>query len=304
MSAKGAMPSAADCTARLMADGYVVIPGAFDRATIDTLAGDLAPIFAATPYCEGDFYGRRTRRFGRLLRRSAHAELLVRHRLVLQVVDAVLRPWCDRFDLNLTQAVEIGAGAPAQYPHRDHDMWQGPKGTLEYLVNVMWPLVPFSAENGSTVLWPGSHRRQDEASLPEGEAIAVDMMPGDALLFLGSTLHGGGANRTAAARRGIIVSYCLGWLKPFENPWLAYPPEVARTFDPELAALAGYAIHRPNLGNFEGNCPSILLGDALPEHIAAVDALRSDHAAALGDYVAAQGGDGRVPDTRPAADIG
>lgn len=282
------MLTAADWTARLVADGYVVIPGAIAPRQIEVLAEDLEPTFAATPCCDGDFYGRHTKRFGRLLWRSAHAELLVRHRLILQIVDAVLRPWCDRYDLNLTQGVEIGPGAPAQYPHRDQDMWGGPKGSLEYLVNVMWPLSPFTAENGATILWPGSHLVQDQAALPEGDAIAAEMMPGDALLFLGSTLHGGGANRTNGARRGIIISYCLGWLKPFENPWLAYPPEVARAFDPELAALAGYAIHRPNLGNFEGNCPSILLGDDLPEHLAAVDALRADQAAALGDYVADQ----------------
>lgn len=282
------MRTASDWTARLAADGHAILPRAIDRATIDAIAADLAPVFDATPVCDGDFYGRRTKRFGRLLLRSAHAEALVRHPLILQIVDAMLRPWCDRFDLNLTQGVEIGPGALAQYPHRDQDMWAGPKGGIEYLVNVMWPLTPFTADNGGTVLWPGSHRLQDATALPEDQAIAAVLDPGDVLLFLGSTLHGGGANRTGIPRRGIIVSYCLGWLKPFENPWLAYPPEVARTFDPELAALAGYRIHRPNLGNFEGCCPSILLGGDLPEHIAAADALLPDQAAALGAHVAVQ----------------
>jgi ectoine hydroxylase-related dioxygenase (phytanoyl-CoA dioxygenase family) len=282
------MRTASDWTARLAVDGYIVLPGAVGDTTIASITADIDPVFAATPFCDGDFYGRRTKRFGRLLRRSAYAETLVRHPLVLEIVDTMLRPWCDRFDLNLTQAVEIGAGALAQYPHRDQDMWQGPKGSLEYLVNVMWPLTAFTAENGATALWPGSHRRQDEAVLPPADAIAAEMNPGDALLFLGSTLHGGGANRTDSPRRGIIVSYCLGWLKPFENPWLAYPPEVACTFTPELAALAGYRIHRPNLGNYEGCCPSVLLRDTVPEHLAAVDALLPEQAAALGHYVATQ----------------
>lgn len=38
----------------------------------------------------------------------------------------------------------------------------------------------------------------------------------------------------------MIVSYALGWLKPYENQWLAYPPEVARRFSRDLAALVGY----------------------------------------------------------------
>lgn len=283
------MLSAPEWIARLAADGYVVIPNAVEAELIAAIGQDLDPVFAATPCCDGDFYGRRTKRFGRLLLRTPHAERLVRHGLVLAIVDALLRPWCDRFDLNLTQGVEILPGALAQYPHRDQDMWAGPKGEIEYLVNVMWPLTDFTPQNGATVLWPGSHRRQSEPTLPDAGAVAPAMRRGDVLLFLGSTLHGGGANRTDHARRGIIVSYSLGWLKPFENPWLAYPPAVARSFNSELAALAGYAIHRPNLGNFEGQSPAVLLGDDLPPYLAAVDALLPEQAAALGQHVAQQG---------------
>jgi ectoine hydroxylase-related dioxygenase (phytanoyl-CoA dioxygenase family) len=107
-------------------------------------------------------------------------------------------------------------------------------------------------------------------------------------------LHGGGGNQTSGPRRGIIVSYCLGWLKPFELQWLVYPPEVARGFSRELAALVGYAQHRPNLGNVEGQCPSLLLGDEVPECIGAQDALRPDQADAAAAYLASQyGGDER-----------
>src|SRR3546814_3298992 len=77
------------------------------------------------------------------------------------------------------------------------------------------------------------------------------------------------------------------WLKPYENLWLAYPPDVARNFSPALAALAGYAQHRPNLGNYEGQCPSILLGEHVPEHIGAIDALRPDQEAMLAQFSAA-----------------
>jgi hypothetical protein len=52
----------------------------------------------------------------------------------------VLLPWCDRIQLNTTQAIGVHPGAPAQLPHRDQDMWRGPVGEIEYLVNVMWPL--------------------------------------------------------------------------------------------------------------------------------------------------------------------
>src|SRR3546814_5431791 len=135
-------------------------------------------------------------------------------------------------------------------------MWQGPKGNLEYLVNIMWPLTTFARENGGTRLWTASHFDQDISVLPEADSVVPTVSPGDALIFLGSTLHGGGGNVSAAPRRGIVISYCLGWLKPFELQWLVYPPQVARCFSTELAAVVGYARHRPNLGNVEGQCPS------------------------------------------------
>jgi ectoine hydroxylase-related dioxygenase (phytanoyl-CoA dioxygenase family) len=161
-------------------------------------------------------------------------------------------------------------------------------GEVEYLVNVMWAFTPYRRENGATLIWPESHgHRTLEAGVPASE-FAVELEPGSALLFLGSTLHGAGGNASQEVRRGAIVSYCLGWLKPYENQWLAYPPEVARTFDPALAALVGYQQHRPNLGNFEGRCPSVLLGPEHPARLGAIDALRPDQEALVAEFVAGQ----------------
>jgi len=278
---------AATYAARLLADGYCIIPDACPAATIAALDCELGARFEATPFCEGGFYGERTKRFGALLRRSVHADALVRHRLVLNVADVVLGQFCDKIVLNLTQAVEIHPGALAQIPHRDQDLWGIARDAREYQVNVIWPTTPFTAENGATLVWPESHHAEasDQAA---GEAIAAEMEPGSALLFLGSVLHGGGANLTDSVRRGIIVGYCLGWLRTFENQYLVYPPAVARTFDPELAALVGYVQHRPNLGNVEGQCPSILLARDDFDNLPAIDALKPDQAEALRQYVAEQ----------------
>lgn len=277
--------------AQLDRDGWCVMQRAVDASVLRQIEADLEPRFAATPLCQGAFYGERTRRFGSLLARSSEIEKLVMHPHVLAVVERMLLPWCERIALNLTQAVEIHPGALPQLPHRDQDMWQGPKGTLEYLVNVMWPLSIFTRENGGTRLWTGSNLDQDVPVLPEGEAVVPGLWPGDALIFLGSTLHGGGGNVSARPRRGIVISYCLGWLKPFELQWLVYPPQVARHFSPELAALVGYAQHRPNLGNVEGQCPSILLQGHVPDYLPAVDALRPDQAEAADLFVRGQMGE-------------
>lgn len=269
---------------RLIRDGWCILRAALPAETIATLDADLAPVFAETPFCQGSFYGETTKRFGRLLARSQNMAALVQHGVVQGVAEAVLAPWCDCIQLNVAQAIAIHPGAPAQMPHRDQDMWRAPAGAVEYLVNVIWPLTPFRAENGATLLWPGSHGAAALAPPRSSAGIAAEMDPGDALLFLGSTLHGAGANRTEGVRRGLVVGYSLGWLKPYENQMLAYPPAIARTFPPELAALAGYRQHRPNLGNYEGQCPSVLLTGQPDVPRAAIDALRPDQQDQIAAY--------------------
>jgi len=271
--------------AALQREGWCIIPQAIDRDTVARLASDLAPDFSATPRASGPFYGSWTKRFHGLLARSRHMDAFVRSDLVLPIVEQILARGCDCIQLNLTQAIEILPGGRMQPPHRDQDMWPVRQPGLEYLVNVMWPFVPYTRENGGTVIWPGSHLRQDQIAFPLSQAIIPELVPGDALLFLGSTLHAGGANRTAASRRGMIVSYSLGWLKPYELPWLVYPPEIARGFPRELAELAGYRSHRPNLGTYEGRCASALL-EPTSEALGAVDTLRPEQEALIGQFYA------------------
>ena len=273
----------------LLAQGYCVVPEALPASIISRLDEDLRSIFAATPFGQGGFYGTTTKRFGRLLVRSVHARTLVQHELILGIVESVLLPWCERIQLNTTQAIAVHPGAPAQVPHRDQDMWRGPIGEIEYLVNVMWPLTTFTPENGATRLWPGTHGARALDAPPEDRPVVPELASGSALLFLGSTLHGAGANRSPHVRRGLVVGYSLGWLKPYENQWLAYPPAVARTFPADLAKLVGYCQHRPNLGNYEGQCPSVLLGDGAERPLGAIDALRPDQEALVAAYATQAG---------------
>ncbi|QDX25161.1 phytanoyl-CoA dioxygenase family protein [Sphingomonas suaedae] len=279
-------------TSTLRGQGFCILRGMLPQAEITALDRALAPVFDETPFCEGGFYGARTKRFGRLLARAPQTDQLVRHPDILALAEQTLSPWCETLQLNLTQAIAIHPGALAQFPHRDQDMWRGTTGEIEYLVNVMWPLTDYRSDNGATLIWPDSHGAAANEDAPEAAPVIAEMEPGDALVFLGSTLHGAGGNASGEVRRGLIVSYCLGWLKPYENQWLAYPPAVARHFPRPLAELVGYRQHRPNLGNFEGRCPSVLLEGGDDIALGAIDALRPDQKEAVDAYVAAQRRDG------------
>lgn len=268
----------------LLAQGYCVIPALQPAEALADLRRDLDVAFETTPFGQGDFYGYWTKRFGSLLRRSSKAAQIVMEPTVLALAEAVLGSACDRIQLNVAQAIAIHPGELEQFPHRDQDMWAGVKGAHEYLLNVIWPLDPFTRQNGATRIYPGTHRDSftDLSELPE--PVIASCEPGSAICFLGSTLHGAGPNSSANVRRAIVVGYSLGWLKPYENLWLAYPPEVAKAFSPELAALVGYAQHRPNLGNYEGQCPSVLLKPNLDGPLGAIDALRPDQAAIVAGF--------------------
>ena len=261
----------------MLGDGYTILKNHLSPELLGRINAELEPHFQATPHCVGDFYGWNTTRIGSILSKSPSVRELVLDPAILSIVEPILGPHCDYVQLNLVQAVRIHSGERGQAPHRDEEMWPCEKHGVPWLINVMWALDEFTPENGATRLWPGSHKDDLDRFIEEDESVPATMPAGSACLFMGSLTHAAGGNRSAAERTGIIVSYCLGWLKTYENQFLTYPPDVAREFPLELQRLIGYQIHRPNLGGWNGQDPAVLLGgdpgvvphvDALPEPIA------------------------------------
>lgn len=243
----------------LMTTGYCVVPGAVPAGAIASIDRSLFAHFASAPFESQDPELSRIKRIWRLLLRAPATEQLVRHGLILNVVENILIRGARTVQLNLAQGIARHPRDRAEIPFREQLMWRGSDNKFEYCVNVLWPLTPSRAENGAMRIWPGSHGSDDLESALQSNGISIELEPGDALLYLGSTLHSAGANGSKAVSRSITIGYCLDWLKPTENPWLAYPPEVARSFSPELQALVGYRQQLTSLGSFEGQCPSVLL---------------------------------------------
>jgi ectoine hydroxylase-related dioxygenase (phytanoyl-CoA dioxygenase family) len=70
------------------------------------------------------------------------------------------------------------------------------------------------------------------------------MPAGSAVVYLGSTIHGGGPNTTdAVRRRGMHMSFAVGWLRTEENNYLTTPLEVVRTLPRRAQELLGYTTH-------------------------------------------------------------
>lgn len=81
-----------------------------------------------------------------------------------------------------------------------------------------------------------------DAILPEQVVQAV-MPKGSVLFYLGSTVHGGGANHADAPRAGLVNTYALGWLRQEENQLLNVPREISDQLPKHIRHLMGYRPH-------------------------------------------------------------
>ena len=108
-------------------------------------------------------------------------------------------------------------------------------------VEAIYALSDFTAENGGTRVVPGSHRWPLERKPREDEIVSAVMPAGAALYYLGSTIHGGGANTTSDEfRRGLFTGLVGGWLRTEENFFLSTPIEAVRDMPERVQGLLGY----------------------------------------------------------------
>jgi ectoine hydroxylase-related dioxygenase (phytanoyl-CoA dioxygenase family) len=231
-----------DIAALIARDGCAVVDQLASRGEVEKFLGEIAPYEEANAAGTDDFAGRRTKRTGALIARSATARDFVMNPLVLGAVAKVLGH-ATSHQLHLTQLISIGPGEPMQQIHRDQwafDFFPFPNG-YEVQCNTIWALTDFSAENGATRVIPGSNHYADKLKFVEEQTEPAEMSLGSVLFYSGSLYHGGGANRSQQVRRGLNLTYNLAWLRQEENQYLACPPEIARTLPDPLLRLMGYA---------------------------------------------------------------
>ncbi|MES1199916.1 MAG: phytanoyl-CoA dioxygenase family protein [Pseudomonadota bacterium] len=273
--------------------GCLVLENAIEPCALTTIKSELAPWFDDARFGQGPFFGRGTKRFSGVFAKAPTTAALALHEDILSAVETVLlgpdQAHADCIQLSQTQAIEIEPGEPAQLLHRDDSVFPMAKH-FELIVNVMWTLDRFTADNGATRLAPGSHRWERLLNEQyQDEIIAAEAPPGSAIIWLGSLIHGGGQNRTTLSRRGLVMSYSLGWLAPAEKLLLSIPSEVARALPERLQRLIGYQLHRPNLGWVEGCDPFHWLHGEIGVLASAQDNLTPVQSELLSAYLAAAG---------------
>jgi ectoine hydroxylase-related dioxygenase (phytanoyl-CoA dioxygenase family) len=245
-----------DVTRRLTGDGYVVVTGMMPPDGVREARSDLERLLRTTRTGRNSFEGLRTQRIYALFAKTRVFDAAATHPLLLGVLDQVL----GHYQLSAPAGICIGPDEKAQVLHRDDAIYPVPEPHPPLVVNTMWPLDEFTAENGATRLIPGSHQWEPGRQPGPGDRLETAVMsPGAALFYLGSLWHGGGANQTLKPRLGVILEYAAGWLRPQENHCLAVPRDVARDLPGRLQELLGYNIYPPFVGYVDGSHPRRVL---------------------------------------------
>lgn len=240
--------------AALDSDGYVIWENLLDADECERIRDEVGPMLAHTG--RNSFEGRRTQRIYSVLSRTRVCDRLVDHPRVLAVLDRLLMP---NYLLSALQAINIQPGESAQLPHHDDGFYPIPRPRAPLAAATIWAIDDFTADNGATVLYPGSHHWGARRPGPDDPALPVVMPAGSCVFFVGTLWHGGGANTTADARLAVTAQYCQPWLRPMESYTLSMPRDAARTVSADIQRMIGYSIHPPFVGNVDGLHPLRLL---------------------------------------------
>lgn len=250
----------------LARDGFVILEDVLDPRELSAVRETLAPYLALGLRGRNDFEGTKTQRVYSLVGRGRIFEHTAEHPDVLTLVDRLLVP---NYLLTASQAICIAPGETPQPVHSDDAFVSMPRPRDPVSISTIWAVDDFTADNGGTEVIPGSHRWSDdeiegayltEREPPDGATfldrlVPVEMRAGSCVVFSGTLLHRGGANRSPAPRRAFSHQYCQPWARPQENFVLSVPRDRAARMSPRLQGLLGYSIHPPFVGQVAARHP-------------------------------------------------
>jgi ectoine hydroxylase-related dioxygenase (phytanoyl-CoA dioxygenase family) len=279
-------PTIEEAVAAIRECGYTILPRLLAPDQLVAMRAALAPHLQPCASGRNDFEGFETQRVYSLVGRHAIFADLVEHPLILGICDVLLEP---NYLLTASQAINIRPGETPQPLHTDDVFYKIPRPRQAVSVSTIFAIDPFTAENGATQVIPGSHLWDDErvgdllgridfrthpkaarqprpAASPatglETQLIDATMPAGSVIVFLGTLLHRGGANRCPAPRLALSNQYCQPWARQQENFFLTIPATCVHQMSPRVQQLLGYSIHPPFMGHANGRHPLKALSGA------------------------------------------
>lgn len=270
---------------RMNATGYSVIEDFLSPERLAAVREGLKP-FLKTHEGRNNFEGFKTERVYTLVARGRVFEDIVEDPRVMAICDRYLQ---QPYLLTASQAICIYPGETPQPIHADDLFYRVPRPRPAISVSTVVAVDAFTALNGGTEIISGSHTWPDsqiagiyegatpaDADAPTREDLERQLKPaeipaGACLVFLGTLLHRGGANRSDAPRLAFSNQYCEPWARTQENFYLGVPVEQARAMSPRVQSMLGYSIWPPFMGQVTASHPMKALA---PDWISPVAAQR------------------------------
>lgn len=243
-----------DVIATIARDGGVIVEDFLTEHQLAEVREDLLPKIAQVQPGGDEFSGFQTRRMSALFAKSRHMDAVATHPLFMgaarHFIDVpIVYGKGDRtvtrrpgLRIGVTQLIQIGPGEGAQVLHRDDwsFMWRRAMGR-EARMQIMVAISDFTAENGGTLVVPGSHTWDDDRLPEQEDGVPTEMKAGSALIWPGSTFHGGGTNQTHDQyRTGLTMALDAANVRQEENMYLALSPDVVRSYPREIQKLLGW----------------------------------------------------------------
>ena len=227
--------------------GCLVVHDMAGPGEISAVKAELDGHMASAPAGEDDpddFYPGLTHRVVALMHRSPTMRDLMMHPTVEHLGDRHLLANCNKWQLNVSAALEVGPGARDQVLHREENLFPYfPLPRPNLILATMWAMSDFTEDNGGTQLVPGSHRWGADRTATPDEIVRAEMPAGSVLFWLGGTLHGAGANVTENDwRYGVVLTYTLGWLRQEENQHVSIPLADVRAMPEPVRSRLGFAM--------------------------------------------------------------
>ncbi len=249
-------PKAHKACFELSKNGYTILKDVLTSEQVVGVMSALQPMLEEVPGGRNHFEGVQTQRVYSLPVKTRATDVILDHPLILEILSAHLLP---NPLLTAAQAIVIHPGETPQPLHTDDGFMNIQRPHKPFSIATMFAITPFTADNGATVVYPGSHLWGRRLPTKSDEFVSMVMNPGDAAVFLSTTWHGGGQNKTQKSRFGITAQYCEPWIRPQENFMLgllaANKVHELDVMSPSLISMLGFSIHPPFLGMVDGKHP-------------------------------------------------
>ena len=238
-------------------DGYTLIEDFMDAARLAEVRRVLG-FYLGSHLGRNPFEGHRTERVYTLVARGKVFWDIVLDKRVQALADRFMLPGCL---LTASQAICIRPGEAPQDFHHDDTFYTVPRPRPMISISTIAAVDAFTAENGGTEIIPGSHLWGEDwrARVAGAKARAVVMPAGACIVFSGTLVHRGGANRSQAPRLAFSNQYCQPWARQQENFLQGVPAGVARQMPERLQQMLGYSIYPPFMGQLTASHPAKVL---------------------------------------------